>query len=76
MVTGPQHVTSMTEDPQTGTLWIAGFHLLDPPLYPNPYQPAFYYAQLAKIPSDGSDIRLLPLYAPVLHELSLPMLVL
>jgi len=75
-VPGLQHVTSMAEDSQSGTLWVAGFYLLDPPLYPNPTQPAFYYAQLAKIPSDGSDVELLPLYAPVLHDLSLPMSIL
>lgn len=75
-VLGLQHVTSMTEDPLSGTLWVAGYFLLDPPLYPNPTQPAFYYAQVAKLPSDGSDYKLLPLYAPVLHDLSLPMSIL
>ena len=71
-----QHITGITEDPQTGTLWIAGFNMYDIPLYPNPFQMAFYYPFLAKIPNGGDDAELLPLYDPDSHDLALPMSIL
>ena len=71
-----QHITGITEDPQTGTLWIAGFNMYDIPLYPNPYQMAFYYPFLAKIPNGGDTAELLPLYDPDSHDLALPMSIL
>jgi len=75
-INGLQHVTGITEDPQTGTLWIAGFNMYDIPLYPNPYQPAFYYPYLVKISNDGDNIEHLPLYNPGSHDLALPMSIL
>lgn len=71
-----QHITSLTEDTQTGTLWIVGFNMYDIPLYPNPYQMAFYYPFLAKIPNDGDNVEVLPLYDPDSHDLALPMSIL
>jgi hypothetical protein len=47
------HVTGITEDPTTGTLWVAGFSM-DPPAYPNPIAPPFYEPNLAGVPI-GSD---------------------
>jgi hypothetical protein len=76
VIPGLQHVTSMTEDSQSGILWIAGFSMGDPPLYPNPTQPAFYHARLAKISLADNDVELLHLFAPASHDLSLPMSVL
>ena len=75
-VNGLQHITSLTEDPQTGTLWIAGFNMYNIPLYPNPTRPAFYYPYLAKIFLDSDDFRLIPLYDPDSHDLALPMSIL
>jgi hypothetical protein len=75
-INGLQHVTSIAEDPQTGTLWIAGFNMYDIPLYPNPYLPAFYYPYLVKISNDGDNIEYLSLYDPSSHDLALPMSIL
>jgi hypothetical protein len=75
-INGLQHITGITEDAQTGTLWIAGFNMYDIPLYPNPFQMAFYYPFLAKIPKDGGTVELLPLYDPDSHDLALPMSIL
>jgi hypothetical protein len=71
-----QHITGITEDPQTGTLWVAGFNMYDIPLYPNPFQMAFYYPFLAKIPNGGDNVEVLPLYDPDSHDLALPMSIL
>jgi len=71
-----QHITSLTEDTQTGTLWVAGFNMYDIPLYPNPYQMAFYYPFLAKIPNDSDNVELLPLFDSDSHDLALPMSIL
>ncbi|MHC4324635.1 MAG: hypothetical protein ACYSUX_10220, partial [Planctomycetota bacterium] len=73
---GIQHITDITEDPQTGTLWVAGYNMYDIPMYPNPYQTAFYYPYLAKIPPGSDYVEHLPLYNPGSHDLALPMSIL
>ena len=75
-INGLQHITGITEDPKTGTLWIAGFNMYDIPLYPNPTQMAFYYPFLAKISKDGDNVELLPLFDSDSHDLALPMSIL
>ncbi len=75
-INGLQHITGLTEDPQTGTLWIAGFNMYNVPLYPNPNRPAFYYPYLAKLSLDSDNFRLIPLFDPVSHDLALPMSIL
>ncbi len=72
-ISGLHHVTGITEDPQTGTLWVAGFNMYDVPQYPDPTQLAFYYPYVAKIPYDGNNIQLIPLFDPDSHDLALPM---
>ncbi|MHC4499424.1 MAG: hypothetical protein ACYS21_09970, partial [Planctomycetota bacterium] len=54
-ISGIQHVTGITEDPATGTLWVVGFTMQDIPRYPNPFLSPFYHPYLAKIPCE-SDI--------------------
>ena len=49
-VGGMRHVTSITEDSTTKTLWVVGFNMDDIPDYPNPMEPAFYQPCLVKIP--------------------------
>jgi hypothetical protein len=71
-----QHITDITEDPKTGTLWLAGFNMYDIPPYPNPFQTAFYYPVLAEIPNNSDAAHLLPLYNPSSHDLALPMSIL
>jgi hypothetical protein len=71
-INGLQHVTGMTEDPATGTLWVVGFNMHDIPQYPNPTKPAFYYPHLAKISSDDDSVEVIPLFDPASHDLALP----
>ena len=72
-VSGIQHITSITEDPVTGTLWAAGYNMYEIPFYPNPYQSAFYYPYLAKISLGSGEIEHMSLYNPASHDLALPM---
>lgn len=75
-IDGLQHITGITEDSKSGTLWVAGFNMYDIPLYPNPFQMAFYYPFLAEIPNNSDAAELLPLYDPDSHNLALPMSIL
>lgn len=51
---GMGHITGITEDSVTGTLWVAGFTMTNIPDYPNPSDVTFYRGYLAEIPY-GSD---------------------
>ncbi|MEK7994264.1 MAG: hypothetical protein AAB403_10720, partial [Planctomycetota bacterium] len=75
-IDGLHHVTCMTEEPDTGTLWIAGFNMYNIPVYPNPTQQAFYYPYVAKIPKGSDQARRIALYDPDSHDLALPMSIL
>jgi len=75
-VGGIQHITGITEDPQTGTLWVTGYNMYDIPFYPNPYQMAFYYPILARIPAGSDNVEHFSLYNPDSHDLALPMSIL
>jgi len=75
-ITGMHHVTGITEDPATGSLWVAGFNMEDVPLYPNPAQSPFYAPYLAEIPYDSNDVELLSLSDSGSHDLALPMSIL
>jgi hypothetical protein len=75
-IDGLHHVTCMTEDPDTGTLWVAGFNMYNIPVYPNPTQQAFYYPYVAKIPYGSDQARRIALYDPGAHDLALPMSIL
>jgi hypothetical protein len=75
-ITDLHHVTCMTEDPDTGTLWIAGFNMYDIPLYPNPTSQAFYYPYVAKLSSGSDQAHRISLYDAPSHDLALPMSIL
>jgi len=75
-VTGIQHVTCMTEDPQTGTLWLSGFNMYNIPAYPDPTRQAFYYPYVAKIPAGSEQAERIALSDPGSHDLALPMSIL
>ncbi|MHC4748589.1 MAG: leucine-rich repeat domain-containing protein [Planctomycetota bacterium] len=66
-----QHVTGITEDAATGSLWAAGFNMENIPDSPNPTKPPFYYPILAKIPYGDNDAQLTALLG--LYDLGLPM---
>jgi hypothetical protein len=70
------HVTCITEDPDTGALWVAGFNMYTIPVYPNPTQEAFYYPYVAKIPYGSDQARRIALRDPGFHDLALPMSIL
>ena len=75
-VNGAQHITGITENPLTGTLWAAGFNMYKIPAYPNPTRSAFYYPYLAKVSWDGDNVEVIDLFEPDVHDLALPMSVL
>jgi hypothetical protein len=75
-IDGLHHVTGMTEDPTTGTLWITGFNMHDIPQDPDPTQPAFYYPYLASISNVDDSVQVIPLFDPASHDLGLPMSIL
>jgi hypothetical protein len=68
------HATGITEDPQTGTLWVVGFNMYDIPPYPNPTLSAFYHPFLARIPYDSNNVQQpTPLFDYDRHDLALPL---
>jgi hypothetical protein len=73
IINGMQHVTSITEDPTTGSLWIAGFNMEQIPQYPNPFQRPFYYPYLAEVKSNSDSGQAIPLFDVGSHDLALPM---
>jgi hypothetical protein len=70
-IIGMRHAIGITEDPSTGTLWLAGFNMTDIPDYPNPTQAPFYYPCLANIPSGSDTTQVIPLLGS--YDLGLPM---
>jgi len=67
------HAAGITEDPQTGTLWVAGFSMYNIPIYPDPTRRAYYEPYLAEIPSGSDQIRAHTLFDSDVHDLAMPM---
>ena len=67
-----QHVTSITEDLTTGSLWVVGFNMQNAPPYPDPADPPFYRPYLAEVPYDSNSVLPLSIYDPNSHDLALP----
>ncbi|MHC4536846.1 MAG: InlB B-repeat-containing protein, partial [Planctomycetota bacterium] len=72
IIYGMHHVTDITEDLSTGSLWIVGFNMEQIPQYPNPFQLPFYYPYLAEIRSDSDSGQAIPLLDRSSHDLALP----
>ena len=59
---GMQHITSITEDPITNSLWVTGFNFnstmpdTSNPYTYNPYAPPFYDPYLAKVPYGVNEV--------------------
>jgi hypothetical protein len=70
-INGMQHVTGITEDPTTATLWAVGFNMDDIPEFPNPTQSPFYDPCLAKIPYGSDSAQVTALSGS--HDLGLPL---
>jgi parallel beta-helix repeat protein/predicted outer membrane repeat protein len=51
------HVTGITEDPDSGALWITGFNMDQIPEYPDPSQEPFYSPRLAKVPLGSNNVQ-------------------
>ena len=49
------HISDITDNPLSGTLWITGFNM-DPPEYPDPYAEPFYESRLAQVPLGTADV--------------------
>ncbi len=75
-IDGMHHITCITEDPQTGTLWAAGFNMYSIPQYPDPTRSAFYYPYVAKILKGSDQAQRISLFDPDSHDLALPMSIL
>jgi hypothetical protein len=72
-VNGMGHVTAITEDPTTGTLWVAGF-IMEPPEYPNPDELPFYDPYLAEVPIDSNNVNAIcTLSSDPNNDLALPL---
>jgi len=67
------HATGIAEDPQTGTLWVAGFCMYNIPPYPDPTRVAYYEPYLAEIPNGSHQIRASTLFDSDVHDLAMPM---
>jgi len=69
-IEGMQHLTGITEDPVTGSLWAIGFNMVDIPEHPHPSERPFYYPCFATIPVGSEIVQAEPLLG--LHDLALP----
>jgi len=69
-ITGMQHLTGITEDTATGSLWAVGFTMESIPEFPDPTQPPFYYPCLARIIPASNDAQVTALLGS--YDLSLP----
>jgi hypothetical protein len=69
-IQGMQHLTGITEDPVTGSLWAIGFNMVDTPQFPRAGEPPFYYPCWATIPPGGEIVAAEPLSGS--HDLALP----
>jgi len=80
-IEGMHLVTSITEAPATGTLWITGFSMPEilerrrrpgaPPYVPDPFEP-FYVPFLAEVPRDAQVVTAVCIANPAVHKLALP----
>ena len=53
-IEGMGHLTDITEDPSTGTIWVVGFTMETIPQYVPIADPPFYHPYLAKIPYNST----------------------
>jgi hypothetical protein len=70
-INGMQHLTGLTEDPATGSIWAIGFNMEEIPEIVDPTQPPFYYPCLARIPVGSANAQ--PIALLGFYDLGLPM---
>ncbi|MBN2272273.1 MAG: hypothetical protein JXN61_16805 [Sedimentisphaerales bacterium] len=73
-VNSMHHVTGITEDPATGTLYVVGFTMDNIPEFPDETAMPFYEARFAKIPYGSTSATAQALAGS--HDLAMPMSVL
>jgi hypothetical protein len=71
-IDGMGHITSIVEDTVTGSLWVAGFTMVDIPEYPSATAPPFYYPYLAEVPY-GNDGPIQAISLSGVSDLALPL---
>jgi hypothetical protein len=67
-------VTGITEDPDSGTLWVVGFYIDEIPEYPDPYQPPFYIPCIAQVSLGSNSAQAQSLLGA--HDLAMPFAIL
>jgi hypothetical protein len=75
-INGMGHISDITEDPITGTLWVVGFTMSEIPDCIEVNVEPFYEPYLARIPYDSNDVEAMCLSDPVLYpdnDLALPL---
>jgi hypothetical protein len=55
-INGMGHITDITENPATGTLWVLGSKMQDIPYQPGPDKPLFYHPYIGEIPSGTNSV--------------------
>ena len=71
-IEGMQQATSITEDPASGTLWVAGFSMPEIPAWPSATEEPFYLPRLAEVPLGAESVSAVPISDPAQHDLALP----
>jgi hypothetical protein len=71
-IDGMGHITSIVEDPDIGSLWVAGFTMVDIPEYLEENDPPFYYPYLAEVPY-GNNGPIQAIYLSGVADLALPL---
>jgi len=54
-INGMGHVTGITEDPNTGNIWVTGFRMQNIPSSADPNQAVFYQPCLVEIPANSNN---------------------
>jgi hypothetical protein len=67
-----EQVTSVTEDPATGDLWVVGMSMPEIPACPNPMDEPFYMPFLAKVPPQTGTVDAVCIADPDRYDLALP----
>jgi len=67
-----EQVTSVTEEPVTGCLWVTGVSMPEVPMYPSPMDEPFYVPFLAKVPPQTGTADAFCIADPEHHDLALP----
>ncbi|MBN1508410.1 MAG: hypothetical protein JW955_16295 [Sedimentisphaerales bacterium] len=71
-ITQMRQVTSLSEDPATGDLWVAGIQMPDIPEEPSLMAEPFYMPYLARVPPGTETVQAVSISDATVHDLALP----